>query len=120
MKKLFYSLIFSAITLVSFLNGKNVFAEGYTGPKLTSPTPAIGTLFDFITKVLEIVIRISVPVITLAFIWTGYLFVSTNGVQAKQTTARGWLLGTVIATAIIFGSVLIANIIQGTVSLLGG
>ena len=120
MRKLFYAIIFSAITLMSFLNGQPVLAQGYTGPKLASPTPAIGTLFDFITKVLEIVIKISIPVVALAFIWTGYLFVSASGDPTKIKEARGWLLGTVIATAIIFGSIVIANIVQGTMTLIGG
>ncbi len=120
MKKLFYSIIFSAITLVSFLNGKFVLAEGYTGPKLSSPTPAVGTLFDFLTKVLEIAIKIGVPVVALAFIWTGYLFVSASGDPAKLKEARSMLLGTAIGTAVLFGSVVIANIVQGTIGLLGG
>ncbi len=111
MKKIFYLITLSFIPATSF-------AEGVT--KLASPTPGVGTLFDFVTAILNIVIKISIPVVSLAFIWTGYLFVSANGVEAKITEAKYWLYKTVIATAIIFGAVVIATIVKNTIGLLGG
>ncbi len=111
MRKFFYITALYLLPLVSF-------AQGVT--KLTSPTPAVGTLFEFVTAMLNIVIKISIPVISLAFIWTGYLFVSASGVEAKITEAKYWLYKTVIATAIIFGAVVIATIVKNTIGQLGG
>jgi len=120
MRKLFYAIIFSAITTASFLKEKVVFAADYTGTKLASPTPAIGTLFDFIKAILNIAIKIGIPVITLFFIITGFKFVSASGDPTKLKEARNMLLGTVIGTAVLLGSVVIANIVQGTMTLIGG
>ncbi|MCX6738595.1 MAG: hypothetical protein NT098_00900 [Candidatus Parcubacteria bacterium] len=111
MRKFFYVTALYLLPLVSF-------AQGVT--KLTSPTPAVGTLFEFVTAILNIVIRISIPVITLSFIWTGYLFVSASGDPAKLKTARGWLIGSFIGAIVILSAVIVATIVKNTIGQLGG
>ncbi|MCX6735464.1 MAG: hypothetical protein NTZ13_00055 [Candidatus Parcubacteria bacterium] len=111
MRKFFYITALYLLPLVSF-------AQGVT--KLTSPTPAVGTLFEFVTAMLNIVIRISIPVITLAFIWTGYLFVSASGDPGKLKIARGWLVGSFIGAIVILSAIIVATIVKNTIGQLGG
>lgn len=83
--------------------------------KLRSPTPAVGSLFDFIVVILGIIIKISIPALTVFFIYAGFLFVSAQGNEKKLAEAKSMFLWGVVGAAIVLGSVVLATVIQGTV-----
>lgn len=86
----------------------------------STPTPKVGTLYDFVVAVLSIVIKIGIPVVVVLLIWTGYLFVTAQGDPTQLKTAKKALLGSVIGATILLCAVLIATIIKATIGELGG
>lgn len=78
----------------------------------------INTVPVLIEKILEIVVVVAVPIITLMIIYTGFLFVQARGNPADIKKAKDALLYTVIGAAIIIGAWTIAQIIGGTVNCL--
>jgi len=73
------------------------------------------SLSEFIKTILEGVIKIGIPVIALAIIYSGFLFVAARGNSEKITKAKNALLYTLIGAAILLGSWAIAKLISETV-----
>ncbi len=69
----------------------------------------------FIKTVLDVVLVIGVPIVTLAIIYAGFLFVSAQGNDEKLKKAKETLLYTIIGAALLLGSFVIASAIKGTV-----
>lgn len=99
------------------------------GPDITPSNPCVagagkicdplGERYDsvpkFIKTILEGVIRISLPVVALAVVYSGFLFVFARGNPEKLTKAKDALLYTMIGAAILLGSWAIAKMIKATV-----
>ncbi|MBP6931518.1 MAG: hypothetical protein KBD48_03535 [Candidatus Pacebacteria bacterium] len=77
---------------------------------------SINTLPKFIEEALKIVLQIGVPVVTLAIIYSGFLFVMARGNSEKLGEAKNTLMYTLIGAALLLGSWVIAQAIQGTIS----
>jgi Type IV secretion system pilin len=110
-----YSLV---VPIVSFAQG-NVPAPACGPGKICNPIPKVGSLPDLIKTILEGVLKIGIPVIALAIIYSGFLFVFARGNPEKLTKAKDALLYTLIGAAILLGSWAIATMIQTTVTGLG-
>jgi|SRR3989344_7955534 len=82
--------------------------ENPLGPKLVD-------LPSFMEALLDIVLKIGVPIVALAIIYTGFLFVSAQGNSEKLTTAKKALMYTLIGAALLLGAWMLANAIVGTV-----
>jgi hypothetical protein len=83
-----------------------------------SPTPDITSIGDFIMELLEIVVKIGVPVASIFLIWSGYLFVSAQGDTTKLTTAKKTFVWACVGAAVLFGAWGLASAINGTVGAL--
>ena len=106
-------------------------AGGNAGGSITSTVPdfkklenplggaKIGTINDAIEAVLKIILKISIPFVTLMIIYTGFLFVKAQGNQEKITEARNTLVAVVVGAALLIGSVSLANAIAGTIEKVG-
>ena len=79
----------------------------------------INTVNDLIKTLLEGLIKIGMPIIALAIIYSGFLFVFARGNSEKLTKAKDTLLYTLIGAAILLGSWAIAQLISSTVTGLG-
>jgi len=77
-----------------------------------------GTIPEVIHKILEGVIKIGMPIIVLAVIYCGFLFVSARGKPEDIKKAKDALLYTLIGAAILLGSWGIAQLITETVKAL--
>lgn len=86
---------------------------------LKNPLSGIDSLAGFVKSILDIVVMIGIPVITLAIIYAGFLFVKAKGDPKELETAKSTLLYTVIGAAIILGSWVLALAICNTVADLG-
>lgn len=75
----------------------------------------LDTIPKFIEKILEIVLLIGVPIVTLAIIYSGFLFVTASGNSEKLKKAKQTLLYTLIGAALLLGSFVISKAIVGTV-----
>lgn len=73
------------------------------------------TIPAFIEKLLTGVLKIGIPVVALAVIYCGFLFVSARGNTEKLGKAKDSLLYTLIGAAILLGSWAIAQLISNTV-----
>ncbi len=86
---------------------------------LTNPLTGIDSLAGFVKSILDIVVTIGIPVITLAIIYSGFLFVKAKGDPAELKVAKETFLYTIIGAAIILGSWVFALAICRTVGDLG-
>lgn len=68
-----------------------------------------------IQDILEGALTIGIPVVALAVIYCGFLFVSARGNSEKLTKAKDALTWTLIGAAILLGSWAIAEMIEDTV-----
>jgi hypothetical protein len=73
------------------------------------------TIPDFIKAIVNIVLVVGIPIIALAIIYTGFLFVQAQGNSEKLTKAKNALLYTLIGGALLLGAFVIANAIGTTV-----
>lgn len=73
------------------------------------------TINELIKTILEGVIKIGMPIIALAIIYCGFLFVSARGKPESIKKAKDALLYTLIGAAILLGSWAIAQLISDTV-----
>lgn len=75
----------------------------------------IDTIPKFIEAIIEIVLVIGVPIVVLAIIYVGFLFVKAQGKPEEITKAKKALLYTLIGAALLLGAFVIANAIGKTV-----
>ena len=74
------------------------------------------TLFDLLEIVInEIVMPIGGMLAVLAFIYSGFLYVTAQGNESQLKTAHAALLYTAIGTAVLLGAWTIANVIENTI-----
>ena len=120
MMKKFKKIIFvSFITLLPALS----LAQEHVPPavdnsgQIVNPISAT-TLNGLIQTILEGVIKIGIPIIALAIIYSGFLFVAARGNSEKITKAKDALIYTLIGAAILLGAWAIALLIKNTVGAL--
>lgn len=82
--------------------------------KLINPIK-VDNINDFIKILLQEVLKIGMPIIALAIIYCGFLFVQARGKPDEITKAKDALLYTLIGAAILLGSWAIAELIANTV-----
>ncbi len=85
--------------------------------KINNPLAGSGinTINDFIKVLLEGALKIGIPLIALAIIYSGFLFVKAQGNSEEISKAKNALLYTVIGAAVLLGSWAIAQLITETV-----
>ncbi len=92
---------------------------GETPGAITNPLGDIDKISKLITKILEIVVQIGLPLIALAIVYTGFLFIKAQGNETQLTEAKKTLLWTVIGAGVILGAFVIQLAIEGTITELG-
>lgn len=75
----------------------------------------IEDITSFIESILRFVVMIGIPIVTLAIIYSGFLFVVARGNPEELKKAKRTFLYTLIGAALLLGSFIIANAIKGTV-----
>lgn len=76
----------------------------------------VNNLMELVAALIDIVITVGIPIVTLAIIYTGYLFVIARGDTTKIKEARTAFTWTVIGAVILLASWVIAQAIHGTVN----
>ncbi len=94
--------------------------KGTTGVEIQSgiENPLGNTIVDiptFILAILNFVLYVGIPIVALAIIYSGFLFVTASGNSEKLKSAKKTLLYTLIGAALLLGSLVIAQSIKGTV-----
>ena len=110
-----YSFVFiiAFSVLMPVFVGANVAIDA----KIANPLGTTGpqNIPDFIKKVIDIVLVIGIPILVLAIIYAGFLYVKAQGNSKELETAHKTLLFTVIGGALLLGAYVIANAIGKTV-----
>jgi len=114
-KKNLYKL--SLASLVLFAPILSFADNNPTGATTTinNPIPGINTVDGFIKVILIAVIKIGIPIVALAIIYSGFLFVTAQGNSEKLKVAKKALLYSLVGAAILLGSWAIAQLISNTV-----
>lgn len=120
-KNLSFILAFTLVFL--FFSSMVVFAKNQSNTgtpassqfsKLKNPIQS-KTLQEFVRSILEGVIKIGVPLVALAVIYSGFLFVSAIGNPGKIEEAKSALMNTLIGAALLLGAWAIAELVVETV-----
>lgn len=83
---------------------------------ITNPLQGgVDTIPQFIEAVINIVLIVGIPILTLAIIYAGFMYVKAQGNPGELEVAHRTLLYTVIGGALLLGAFVIANAIKGTV-----
>lgn len=111
---LFAAIIFLATTLLA----------GYAGAQdvaLKNPlNPNFSSIPAFIAGALKALALIALPIITLFFVISGFLFLTAQGNEEQLKKAKKNFLYVVIGALLILGAWIIATLIAGTVNQLTG
>ena len=73
------------------------------------------TVNEFLKYIVEGILKLGIPIIALAIIYSGFLFVTALGNPSKLEKAKDALLYTVIGAAILLGSWGLAQLISETI-----
>lgn len=85
---------------------------------LTNPL-SVDSLRKFLDLILDVIVQIGWPLVVLAVIWTGFLFVKAQGKPAELDTAKQAFIWTVVGALIVLGAFAIGQFICGTVEEIG-
>lgn len=110
-----YSFVFiiAFSVLMPVFVGANVAIDAKIANPLGTDGPQ--NIPDFIKKVIDIVLVIGIPILVLAIIYAGFLYVKAQGNSKELETAHKTLLFTIIGGALLLGAYVIANAIGKTV-----
>lgn len=85
--------------------------------ELTNPFNVGTTLYEVLEAVItNIILPIGGVLAVLAFIFSGFLYVTAQGNESKIKTAHQALLYTSVGTAVLLGSWVIAKVIEATIN----
>lgn len=113
-KKIIFLVLLLSVILIPVLS----FGDGETcvpeEGKICNPINA-QTLNGLIKTILEGILKIGIPIIALAIVYCGFLFVSARGNPESIKKAKDALIYTLIGAAILLGAWAIAQLISNTV-----
>lgn len=120
MQFLRYKVVQIAVLLTLFLSGFVYADEGGSPVSATLTNPLkFGTIDEFLTALLGILVQIMVPITTVMIIYSGFLFVKARGNPTELQAARSSFLWTVVGAAVLLGAFVIKTAIQATVAQFG-
>ena len=111
-----FIVVFSLFMPVVFVGADVTVKNTITNP-LGEKGPQ--NLSDFIKVIIEIVLVVGVPILVLAIIYAGFLYVKAQGNPGELEVAHRALLYTVIGGVLLLGAFVIANAIGQTVHDIG-
>ncbi len=88
--------------------------------QLKNPIKGTTDVNGFISNILDAMVVILSPILVLALLYSGFLFVSAQGNTEKLGEAKKALIWTVVGAAIVFGAHGVADILGSTANCLVG
>jgi len=82
--------------------------------QITSPItqPSLAAL---LISVIRVIIMIAVPIVVVAIVYSGFLFVTAGGNEQKITQAKQIIFWSLVGAFVLFGAEMIAEIVCNTV-----
>ena len=105
--RLIFLNVFLLLTTTSY-----VYAQGSS---FANPLN-VGSIQDLIAKALMILVQVSLPIISLFIVYSGFQFVAARGNPESIKVAKRNFLYIMIGTVMILGALLIANLLSNTVN----
>lgn len=87
--------------------------------KINNPLSKVDDIPSLIEAILYIVLVIGVPIVALAIIYSGFLFVKAQGNAEQLKTAKKAITYSIIGAFLLLGSWVLANAINQTVKEIG-
>ncbi len=107
-------LVFLVSPLALYADTNAKICDPNVSSKICNPINA-SSITELIQIILIGIFKIGMPIIALAIIYCGFLFVSAQGKPEAITKAKSALLYTLIGAAILLGSWALAKLISETV-----
>ncbi len=79
----------------------------------------VDSIEGLIEVIINLALRIGIPIAALMIIYSGFLFVTARGDVKQIETAKNNFFWTVIGTGILLGAFAIVQLLQGTIDSLG-
>lgn len=117
--KYIYSLLLLVCFNLSFRVAKGQPMEGEP-VRITNPLGANTDIRIFLLKLLDVIQLIAAPIIVLAIIYAGFMFITAQGKSDKLNEAKKALLYVVIGAAVIIGAEVIGVVIENTIEEIRG
>ena len=111
--QIFIKLI--SLVVLLFIPAGFLLAQTGNPPDEFSNPLKFATLAEFLNALLNVIIIIGIPVVTLAIIYAGFLFISAQGDVTKITNAKKIFFWVVIGALLILGAKALAVAIEGTI-----
>jgi len=96
----------------------DVCTDGEGNPVVCNPLEA-ESITGFLETVVDVLVTLSIPVIAVAIIYSGFLFITAGGNKDKIEKAKSFALYTLIGAGIIIGAEVIITVLENTASGLG-
>ena len=116
---IFYTLLIPVISFAQTNPTQPVAGTNPSNPAgsgmIVNPIPNVTSIPGLIQTILSGVLTIGIPIVALAIIYCGFLFVFARGNSEKLSHAKEALLYTLIGAAILLGAWAIAQMISSTV-----
>lgn len=111
-----FSLFISLTPFVNVSAQNSGTGAGVTNNFSTLKNPIkSNTVQEFVRAILEGIIKIGIPLIALAIIYSGFLFVAAIGNPGKIEEAKSALINTLIGAALLLGAWGLSELIVETV-----
>ncbi len=107
-------LFFSSLTVLAQPNTTNTNVTPSQFSKLKNPIKS-STIQEFVRNILEGVLKVGIPLVALAIIYSGFLFVTALGNPGKIEEAKKTLTNTIIGAALLLGAWGLSELIVETV-----
>ena len=92
---------------------------GSTPGGLNNPLE-FGSINEFFVAFLDVIVQVAFPLVVIAVVYTGFLFVTAQGDVTKLETAKKAFLWTVVGALIVLGAAAISELVCGTVEEIRG
>jgi hypothetical protein len=117
MKKYIWTLAYAFLSVPRVFANAVVPGSGNSAitVKLDNPLGST-TIYQFLEKVLGLMVNIGFPVLILAIVYTGFLFVKAQGNESELGKAKQAFFYTIIGGVILLGAEIIVRAISGTIS----
>lgn len=83
--------------------------------QIKNPLGGVDDLQSLVKKGLDVVVNLGIPIVVLAIIYSGFLFIKAQGNKDKLVEAKKVLINTLIGAVVLLGAHVIAKAIGGTV-----
>ena len=87
---------------------------------LCNPLQGVGGVDDLLLKITQGIAYVAFPLLVLAYIYTGFLYVVARGKPEGIKKAHTMFLWTTVAAVLILGAPLIVKVLTSTVDALKG